>query len=61
MSLTVMEVGSLERQTRTIVNYIHQSLAELLVQIAEEQGRALLEGRRELEDIDPDDLGGTPW
>lgn len=61
VSMTAMEVGSLERQSRGIASYIYKSLAELLVEMADEQGHALLDARESLEDIDPSDFDGEPW
>lgn len=60
-SMTVMEVGSLERRTAAVCCHIFKTLAELLVGLAEDQGRAILDARVTLEDIDPDDFSGEPW
>lgn len=36
----------------------YKSLAELLVEIADEHGHAILDAQESREDIDPDDFGG---
>ncbi len=40
--MTVMPVGSLERQAAGVCSHIYGSLSELLVEIADEQGREIL-------------------
>lgn len=61
VSMAVMEVGSLERRTEGVCCHIFQTLAELLVKIAEEQGHAIIDARESLEDMDPDDFSGESW
>jgi hypothetical protein len=59
--LVAFEEGSHERIVESVLAGVHQKLALLVLDLNIELGTARLEARRQLDDIDPSDFGGTPW
>ena len=58
--MVAFEPGSPERQVEAVVVVIHRKLALLLLDLRLEIGCTRLDALEWLEDVDPDDFGGTP-
>lgn len=59
--LVAYEPGSHERHAQAVLAHIHLKLSILVLDMQLEIGTTRLEARKWLEDLDPDDFGGSSW